>query len=80
MAGGRTVDFSTWRTVTRSRDATLHSAKQRRPVRSVLVAQAVLWLAGALCAGMALIVVWLELHGQHLDAQMDLVNAARGGS
>jgi hypothetical protein len=46
----------------------------------VLVAQAVLWFAGALCAGMALIVVCLELHGQHLDAQMDLVNAARGGS
>jgi len=44
------------------------------------VAQAVLCLVGALCAGIALIVVWLELHGQHLDAQMDLVNAARGGS
>ena len=80
MAGGRTVDFGIWRTVTRSRDATLHSAKQRRPVGNVLVEQAVLWFAGALCAGMALIVVCLELHGQHLDAQMDLVNAARGGS
>jgi hypothetical protein len=52
----------------------------RRQNRSVRLAQAVLWLAVALCAGMALIVVWLELHGRYLDAQMDLVNAARGGS
>ncbi len=80
MAGGRTVDFSTWRTVTGSRDATPCPMTGRRPNRSVRLAQAILFLAGALCAGMALIVVWLELHGQHLDAQMDLVNAARGGS
>lgn len=74
------MDFSTRGPVTRRCDTTPGPSEPRRRNPVGRAAQAVLYIAGVLCAAMALTLFWTEIQGRRLDTAMDLVNAARGGS